>query len=178
MPPFLALLGVSFLSATLTVGQTLSYAATTNVQCPSTPLVRSFSPLNQSLNPQEVGYVGSRAATLPSAWASWIRNASALGYDLTTLGGANGANFPKVGIAVSGGGFRAAQCKSSICRSLVNKFSPHVARLQMVLVLYRLSTLGMRRPSLLERVVFCRLRPTYRVSLVSPLFPRAYGASF
>jgi len=110
------LLGLCLSSATVVAVS--SYAPITNVQCPSTPLLRSVSPANQSLNPQEVDYVGARASTLPSAWKSWIKDPSAIGYDLTALGGADGSRFPKVGIAVSGGGFRAAQYGAGVISAL------------------------------------------------------------
>ncbi|KDQ08020.1 hypothetical protein BOTBODRAFT_148881 [Botryobasidium botryosum FD-172 SS1] len=110
--------GVCSWSVPVVVATASSYAPTVNVQCPSIPLLRSVSPSNQSLSPQEANYVDARASGLPSAWKSWIKDPSALGYDLAALGGADGSRFPKVGIAVSGGGFRAAQYGAGVLSAL------------------------------------------------------------
>ncbi|KDQ08047.1 hypothetical protein BOTBODRAFT_166340 [Botryobasidium botryosum FD-172 SS1] len=111
MIPHLLALGFAAVAAA-------SYAPGTNVQCPPGSLLRSVSPSNQTLHPQEVNYLGARASGLSAAWKSWIKNQSAIGYDLATLGGADGGHFPKVGIAVSGGGFRAAQYGAGVISAL------------------------------------------------------------
>ncbi|EFI28204.1 phospholipase B [Coprinopsis cinerea okayama7 len=94
------------------------YAPIANVDCPdisTNPLVRQFPPENQTLHPAEVEYVETRASTvLPGAWADWLGDGSALGYDLTAFEG----NFPKVGIAIPGGGLRAAQYGAACLNAL------------------------------------------------------------
>lgn len=85
------------------------YAPSTNVQCPdlsTTSLIRVFTPQNQTLHPEEIEYVNKRAAdVLPDAWRDWIGGPNPQhGYNLDDFKG----NFPKVGMAVPGGGLRAA----------------------------------------------------------------------
>lgn len=93
-------------SVALDLGSPLDYAPQTNVNCPDTPLVRVFTPETQSLNPLESEYVSTRQATvIQDAWKVWLGDGSALGYNLSAFN----SNFSKVGIAVSGGGYRAAQ---------------------------------------------------------------------
>ncbi|TFK22575.1 phospholipase B [Coprinopsis marcescibilis] len=85
------------------------YAPFVNVECPdisTNPLIRQIDPEDQDLHRDEVAYVEARATTvLPTEWANWLSDGSALGYDLSAFEG----NFPKVGIALPGGGLRAAQ---------------------------------------------------------------------
>lgn len=82
-----------------------AYAPTTNVQCPSTPLVRAFNTTSQVINPLEKDYISQRdAQVLPQAWSSWLGDGSALGYNLSQFE----ANLPRVGIAACGGGLRAS----------------------------------------------------------------------
>ncbi|KAG6830791.1 hypothetical protein H0H92_014640 [Tricholoma furcatifolium] len=87
----------------------IDYAPNTNVECPdfsTTSLIRVFTPENQTLHPDEVAYVNQRAsAVLPDAWESWMGGNSARhGYNLSDFQG----NYPKVGMAIPGGGLRAA----------------------------------------------------------------------
>lgn len=85
------------------------YAPSTNVECPdlsTTSLIRVFTPTNQSLHPDEDDYIKTRASTvLPDAWKAWLGDGSRLSYNISAFEGA----FPKVGIAIPGGGLRAAQ---------------------------------------------------------------------
>ncbi|KAI5123863.1 hypothetical protein M0805_005680 [Coniferiporia weirii] len=82
-----------------------AYAPTVNVDCPSTPLLRTFSTENQSLNALEEDYIRQRETELiPQAWADWLGDGSALGYNLSQLEG----HFPRIGIAACGGGLRAS----------------------------------------------------------------------
>lgn len=82
-----------------------SYAPTINVQCPETPLVRTFTTENQSLNALETEYIHTRdTQILPSAWKDWLGDGSALGYNLSLFEGV----FPRIGIAACGGGLRAS----------------------------------------------------------------------
>ncbi|KAG5716751.1 Lysophospholipase 3 [Termitomyces sp. T112] len=87
------------------------YAPSTNVECPdfsiqSQSLIRVFTPENQTLHPDEVSYVSQRASlVLQDAWQSWLgTNESKHGYNLPAFQG----NYPKVGMAIPGGGLRAA----------------------------------------------------------------------
>lgn len=94
------------------------YAPFTNVDCPdisTQPLLRTFSAENQTLHPQEVEYVNTRSQTvLPGAWADWLGDGSSLGYRLSDFQN----NFPKVGIAIPGGGLRAAQYGAACLEAL------------------------------------------------------------
>ncbi|RDB16981.1 Lysophospholipase 1 [Hypsizygus marmoreus] len=85
------------------------YAPNTNVQCPdlsTTSLIRVFTPQNQTLHPKETEYVETRAKdVLPDAWNAWLGGDDARhGYNISDFQG----NFPKVGMAIPGGGLRAA----------------------------------------------------------------------
>ncbi|KAG6868104.1 hypothetical protein C0993_007514 [Termitomyces sp. T159_Od127] len=85
------------------------YAPSTNVECPdfsTTSLIRVFTPEDQTLHPDEVAYVNQRARlVLPDAWQSWLgANETGHGYNLSAFQG----NYPKVGMAIPGGGLRAA----------------------------------------------------------------------
>jgi lysophospholipase len=74
-----------------------------------------FTPQNQSLNANEQAYVTQREATvIRQAWADWIGDGSALGYDLSKFNN----NYSRVGIAVSGGGYRAAQYGAGVLSGL------------------------------------------------------------
>ncbi|PPQ68206.1 hypothetical protein CVT25_015038 [Psilocybe cyanescens] len=90
-----------------------AYAPTTNVQCPdlsTTSLIRSFSPQNQTLHPEEKAYVSTREnTTILQAWQDWLGDGSALGYNLSNFT----TPFPRVGLTIPGGGLRAAQYGSS-----------------------------------------------------------------
>ncbi|KAN0111415.1 phospholipase B [Russula decolorans] len=102
----LALAGVVYaLNGTIT-----DYAPLVNQPCPNVttdPLLRSFTPMNQSLHPGEEEYVNTRLTTvIPNEWKNWIGDGSAIGYNLSSF---NSSSFPKIGIATSGGGYRAAQ---------------------------------------------------------------------
>jgi lysophospholipase len=99
----------------LAQGHVTDYAPQTNVPCPDQPLMRVFTPQNQSLNPQESAYISTRESTiLPAAWGAWLGNGSALGYNLTSFTG----NYPRIGIAISGGGLRGAQYGAGVLSGL------------------------------------------------------------
>ena len=95
-----------------------AYAPSTNVPCPdlsTAPLIRRFTPQNQTLHPEEEQYINTRAKTiLPAAWKDWIGDGSRLGYNLSTYSGP----FPKVGVAIPGGGLRAALYGASCLHGL------------------------------------------------------------
>ena len=116
---------LSFSSVTLTyvtlvAGQAavLQYAPSTMVQCPDVstqPLLRVFSPKTQAIHPLEIDYIQSKESNvLPSAWTAWLGNASQLGYDSPEFGG----NYSKIGMAISGGGYRAAQYGAGVISAL------------------------------------------------------------
>ncbi|KAJ6586847.1 phospholipase B [Mycena vulgaris] len=85
------------------------YAPSLNVECPdfsTTSLIREFTPQNQTLHPSEVKYVDGRFnTTVQDAWNAWLGDGSRLSYNLSAFQG----HFPKVGLAIPGGGLRAAQ---------------------------------------------------------------------
>ena len=91
-------------------GSITDYAPLVNQPCPDVttdPLLRVFTPTNQSLHPREEEYVKKRLITVvDKEWKNWLGDCSDIGYDLSAF---NGSSFPKVGMAVSGGGYRAAQ---------------------------------------------------------------------
>ena len=100
------------------MGSPDDYAPQTNVACPNltqTPLLRVFTPETQSLNALEANYVSNRQqTTIVDAWKDWLGDGSRLGYNLSDFDGL----FPKVGIALSGGGYRAAQYGAGVLSGL------------------------------------------------------------
>ncbi|EPQ56964.1 hypothetical protein GLOTRDRAFT_73425 [Gloeophyllum trabeum ATCC 11539] len=99
-------------------GSVTDYAPTTNVKCPAAPLVRVFTPQNQSLHPQEQAYISTRESTiLPDAWKEWIGDGSGIGYNASVVQAMQG-NWSRIGIAISGGGFRAAQYGAGVLSGL------------------------------------------------------------
>ena len=94
------------------------YAPTAGSPCPNlaqNPLLREFTAETQRLHPQESAYISTRDSTvLPKAWQDWLGNGSQIGYDLSVLS----KNFSRVGIAFSGGGFRAAQYSAGVTSAL------------------------------------------------------------
>jgi lysophospholipase len=140
--PLLGLTLGALLDGAHAQGTPPDYAPKTNVQCPDTnktPLIRVrtcphmfspppapltprpiaplqvFTPQNQSLNANEQAYVTQREATvIRQAWSDWIGDGSALGYDLSKFNN----NYSRVGIAVSGGGYRAAQYGAGVLSGL------------------------------------------------------------
>jgi lysophospholipase len=109
-----ALLLASFAHAQ---GSPKDYAPQMNVQCPDVtkaPLLRQFTPQNQTLNAAEEAYVAAREKTvIAAAYKDWVGDGSALGYNISAF-----ANFSRVGIAVSGGGYRAAQYGAGVLSAL------------------------------------------------------------
>ncbi|EKM80903.1 hypothetical protein AGABI1DRAFT_37284 [Agaricus bisporus var. burnettii JB137-S8] len=84
------------------------YAPQVNVECPDiskAPLIRTWDTKNQSIHPQEEEYLKKRAEqVLPQAWNDWLGNGSRMGYDLSD----HNISWPKIGLALPGGGLRAA----------------------------------------------------------------------
>ncbi|KAJ7581090.1 phospholipase B [Mycena floridula] len=89
-------------------GSVTDYAPDIHVQCPDTPLLRLFSAQNQSLHPDEVAYVNSRQ--LRDEWKGFLGD---IGYNISAF-----SSFPKVGMAISGGGYRAAQYGAGVISAL------------------------------------------------------------
>jgi len=100
-------------------GSVRDYAPLVNQPCPNVttdPLLRVFTPKNQSLHPREEEYVNTRLTTvIPNEWKNWLGDGSAIGYNLSAF---NSSSFPKVGIAISGGGYRAAQYGAGVLSAL------------------------------------------------------------
>lgn len=109
----------SLLYVATLASQVTDYAPQTNVECPdlsTAPLIRSFSPQNQSLHPAEQEYVTTRRTTVISpAWTDWIGDGSSLGYNLSSF---NASLFPNIGLAIPGGGLRAAQYGAAVLQAL------------------------------------------------------------
>ena len=107
-------------SSTETLGSVTDYVPQTNVKCPNVSFVRQFTAENQTLHPQETDYIATRASTvLPDAWNTWLSsNNSQHGYNTSDFQG----HFPKVGIAISGGGLRAALYGAGALRALDVRF--------------------------------------------------------
>jgi len=94
------------------------YAPSTGSLCPNitqNPLLREFTAETQALHPRESAYVNTRESTvIPKAWQDWLGTGSQIGYDVSALS----KNFSRVGIAFSGGGFRAAQYSAGVTSAL------------------------------------------------------------
>ena len=110
----LALTGVAYAD----IGAVTDYAPLVNQPCPNTttdPLLRVFTPHNQSLHPGEAAYVNARLTTvIPNEWKNWVGDGSGIGYNLSAFNN----SFPKIGIAISGGGYRAAQYGAGVLSAL------------------------------------------------------------
>ena len=100
------------------VGQVSDYAPLVNQPCPNTttdPLLRVFTPQTQTLHPGEAAYVDTRLTTvIPNEWKNWVGDGSGIGYNLSAFND----SFPRIGIAISGGGYRAAQYGAGVLSGL------------------------------------------------------------
>lgn len=108
---------LSFFVSRLAAGQisVTSYAPNTNVQCPDASLLRLFTPSNQSLHPSETEYIASRQkGPLLDAWEDFLGDGSTIGYNTSFFS----AQYPNIGIALSGGGYRAAQYGAGVLSAL------------------------------------------------------------
>ena len=126
----LALVGAAYANN----GSVTDYAPLVNQPCPdltTAPLLRVFTPKTQSLHSGEEAYVTARLTTvIPNEWQNWVGDGSAIGYNLSALVNGNGSNgtgngtgtstftFPKIGLAFSGGGLRAAQYGAGVLSAL------------------------------------------------------------
>lgn len=93
-----------------------SYAPDANVTCPNQDLVRVFSAANQSLHEDEISFISAREAKTADAWSDWIGDGSALGYGKDVL--KLSENQPRVGVAVSGGSYRASLYGAGVVNAL------------------------------------------------------------
>jgi lysophospholipase len=116
MRPLHAILFLTPLWIRFCVGQSVTdYAPKTDVRCPDSDLVRVFSPDQQSLHPDEVSYIKAReSTTVLEAWKSYVGDGSGIGYKISDFNG----DFPRVGLAISGGGHRAAQYAAGVISAL------------------------------------------------------------
>lgn len=115
-----------------TLGQSVAAQAYTPqpVTCPPTSLVRSAGAGAQSLGSEEAAYVSTRKSTvLPGAWSAYLSNVEAYvaanlnnvtvpDYVKDLLGGDQVPDGLTVGMAVSGGGYRAAFVGGGIMNAL------------------------------------------------------------
>jgi lysophospholipase len=99
-------------------GSVTEYAPLVNQPCPDVtinPLLRVFTPNNQSLHPREADYANTRLNTvIPKEWTNWVGDGSAIGYNLSAFNN----RFPKIGFAISGGGYRAALYGAGVLSAL------------------------------------------------------------
>lgn len=120
LPPVLPVFLLSLICAVLAQneGSPVDYAPNVNQTCPditTTPLIRQFTPSNQSLHPDERDYISSRLSdVIPQAWTDWIGDGSHIGYNLSSFLNVSA----KIGISISGGGYRAAQYGAGVLSAL------------------------------------------------------------
>lgn len=116
LPVFLLL----FVGASLAQneGSPVDYAPNVNQTCPdvaTAPLIRVFTPANQTLHADEEEYVNSRLSdVIPEAWEDWIGDGSHIGYNTSLFRNVSA----KIGISISGGGYRAAQYGAGVLSGL------------------------------------------------------------
>lgn len=88
-----------------------TYAPIVDAQCPQAPFVRQPKSGEPTLSSDERDWVASRRAKAVSAWSSYLTNpviSNTLGADFDVNAFLSDAeNLPTVGIAASGGGYRA-----------------------------------------------------------------------
>ncbi|KAF8161040.1 phospholipase B [Crassisporium funariophilum] len=110
--------GAEHLIEVRSLSSVTDYGPNTNVECPdlsTSSLLRFFSPQNQTLHPGEEAYITARTkSVLPQAWSEWLGDGSSLGYNLEDFNGL----FPRIGLAIPGGGLRAAQYGAGCLRAL------------------------------------------------------------
>ncbi|KAI0690543.1 phospholipase B [Cytidiella melzeri] len=104
-----------------TEGSPQDYAPNVNQSCPDVtvnPLIRLFTPENQTLHPNEAQYVESRLQhVFPQAWVDWIGDGSSIGYNKSTAAFFQN-NSAKIAIGISGGGLKAAQFGAGVLSGL------------------------------------------------------------
>lgn len=93
------------------------YAPLTNLQCPdtgTTNFIRQFSTNDQAIPAAETAWIAEREKVVAQAWKDWVGDGSSIGYDLTKFEG----KFPRAGLALPGGGLRAAQYGAAVMNAL------------------------------------------------------------
>lgn len=115
----LQLLPLALLAASAAVAQDEDAYAPTNVSCPSTSgsllrLSGSASENNQTLGSDEQSWVSERRSQMESSWSDFLSNHS-IGYSADDF---NSSTWPTLGLAVSGGGFRAALYGAGVFNAL------------------------------------------------------------
>jgi lysophospholipase len=91
-----------WLSSVISLAAGLSYAPK-NVTCPSTDLIRYGE---NGLSPLESQYISSRRTKATQSLQSWLERVNLENFDVSSFL-ANTSNVPTLGIAFSGGGYRA-----------------------------------------------------------------------
>ncbi|KAH7909777.1 lysophospholipase catalytic domain-containing protein [Hygrophoropsis aurantiaca] len=103
--------------------------------CPSGfTLVRQAGAIgNQTVGAEEAAYIaGRKANVIPNAWKTYLANiqatnASLPSYVASILGGDNSADYPNLGIACSGGGWRATMFGAGVLNFLDGRNATSVA---------------------------------------------------
>lgn len=115
MAPSLSLsLGLVSVLLVVQSSASLSDYAPNFTVCPDISLVRTFTPTSQILNPSELSFVAGRESSIiPQSWQSWLGNGSAIGYNTSAF-----SSFARVGLAFSGGGYRASQFGAGVISAL------------------------------------------------------------
>jgi lysophospholipase len=103
-------------------------------KCPSGfSLVRQADPSSkQSLSPSELGYIQARKSdVLPNAWKAYLANVQNTNVSLpdyvSCILNGEGNNLPNLGIATSGGGYRAAIFGAGVLNALDGRNSSAVS---------------------------------------------------
>lgn len=109
----------AILAASLVLAQDESSYAPTEVSCPSNngSLLRlsgSTKSDNQTLAESEQSWVSERRSQIESSWADFLSNHS-IGYSASDF---NSSTWPTLGLAVSGGGYRAALYGAGVFNAL------------------------------------------------------------
>ncbi|KAJ3725767.1 phospholipase B [Lentinula raphanica] len=121
-------MGPSSLSFTIllllgTSTASLSDYAPTLTACPDTSLTRTFTATSQALNPSESDFVAAReGSVIPQNWQTWLGNGSDIGYNTTAF-----TSFARVGLAFSGGGYRASQFGAGVISAFDGRNATAVA---------------------------------------------------
>ncbi|KAH7873529.1 lysophospholipase [Lentinula edodes] len=124
MAPSLSLsLGLVSVLLVVKSSASLSDYAPNVTACPDISLVRTFTPTSQILNPSELSFVAGRESSIiPQSWQSWLGNGSEIGYNTSAF-----FEFARVGLAFSGGGYRASQFGAGVISALDARNSTAVA---------------------------------------------------
>ncbi|KAL0482321.1 lysophospholipase PLB [Acrasis kona] len=106
--------GVSKVGRKISSSPTGNYAPATVTCPPNTPLIRS---INTGLSANETSYLSNRQPVVQSAWRTYLTQAAIPGFNIDNFL-SNTTSTGKVGIAFSGGGFRAMLNGASVFNAL------------------------------------------------------------